>query len=85
MLRGSQVRLPMLMLHGGLDRLCRPSGTERFHASLPLDRVPGSALRLYPELRHEIFNEPEREDVFQDVLDWLQAREQSARADEGAG
>ena len=33
--------------------------------------APGSELRLYPELRHEIFNEPEAEAIFGDVLDWL--------------
>ena len=34
-----------------------------------------SALKIYPELRHEIFQEPEREQVWQDMLDWMDDRE----------
>jgi alpha-beta hydrolase superfamily lysophospholipase len=32
---------------------------------------PGATLRTYPGLRHEILNEPEHEQVFMDVLQWL--------------
>jgi len=28
-------------------------------------------LKLYPELRHEIFQEPERVEIWQEMLDWL--------------
>jgi alpha-beta hydrolase superfamily lysophospholipase len=27
---------------------------------------------VYPELRHEIFNEPEREQVFADAWRWIE-------------
>lgn len=70
---GAEVAVPMLLLHGADDPLCLPAGSERFFASLPGQRVPGSALRVYPGLRHEIFNEPEHEEVFADVLQWIQA------------
>jgi acylglycerol lipase len=76
---GADVALPMLVLHGGDDPLCLATGSERFFASLPRQRVSGSALRVYPELRHEIFNEPEREKVFADVLKWVRGREAEAR------
>ncbi len=69
---GSEVALPMLMLHGGDDPLCPPEGTRAFFQRV---RGPGSVLRIYPKLRHEIFNEPEQEDVFQDVVEWLRTRE----------
>ena len=66
------------MLHGGADPLCDPAGSEVFFAGVTSAGVPvaeptekQSALRIYPDLRHEIFNEPEREGVFQDILDWL--------------
>ena len=36
---------------------------------------PGSDLRIYPELRHEIFNEPEKESVLADLLEWIRKRE----------
>lgn len=63
------VQVPLLLLHGGADPICSADGSRAFHAGL---RVPGSALRIYPELRHEIFNEPEREQVWRDLLAWLQ-------------
>jgi alpha-beta hydrolase superfamily lysophospholipase len=31
-------------------------------------------LKVYPELYHEVFNEPEREQVLDDVVAWIQAR-----------
>lgn len=65
------VRLPMLMLHGGADPICPVAGSRAFHAELDATR---SALRIYPELRHEIFNEPEREQVFEDLLAWVRER-----------
>jgi alpha-beta hydrolase superfamily lysophospholipase len=71
---GAEVGVPMLLLHGGDDPLCAPSGSEAFFASLgPVsDR---SGLRVYPGLRHEIFNEPERLEIFDEVLMWIRARE----------
>ena len=68
----SPVALPMLMLHGGDDPLSPPEGTRVLFQRV---RGPGSLLHIYPKLRHEIFNEPEQEDVFQDVLAWLRTRE----------
>lgn len=74
-----RVRVPMLLLHGGDDRLCLPEGSRRFFEGLA---DPASELRVYPELRHEIFNEPEREAIFEDVLAWMR---RPASAGAGAG
>jgi alpha-beta hydrolase superfamily lysophospholipase len=68
----ADVQIPMLMLHGEADPLCPPSGSREFFEGL---RVEGSDLRLYPGLRHEIFNEPEREAVLADLLDWMRKTE----------
>jgi alpha-beta hydrolase superfamily lysophospholipase len=69
---GVQVRAPMLLLHGEADRICPPQGTRSFHSQL---RGAGHRLRVYPRLRHEILNEPEQEQVFEDVLAWIEERE----------
>ena len=66
--RASEVRVPLLVLHGEDDPMCPAEGSRRFFADVD---VPGSDLRVYPKLKHEIFNEPEQERVFQDLLDWL--------------
>jgi alpha-beta hydrolase superfamily lysophospholipase len=70
--RASEVRVPLLMLHGESDTLCLVEGSRAFFAGLD---VPGSDLRVYAKLRHEIFNEPEREQIYRDVLDWLEREE----------
>lgn len=66
------VGLPVLLLHGGDDPLCLPTGSREFHDELA---TPGSDLRIYPGLRHEILNEPEWETVATDWVDWMRARE----------
>jgi alpha-beta hydrolase superfamily lysophospholipase len=63
-----RVAVPMLLLHGSDDRLCPAEGSRRFFAGLS---HPRSALRIYPGLRHEILNEPEREAVLGDLLEWM--------------
>lgn len=68
----SQVQIPMLLLHGEADRLCAARGSRTFHGQL---RGPGHRLRIYPQLRHEIFNEPEHEQVLEDLLEWVLERE----------
>lgn len=69
---GAHVQIPVLMLHGEADRICPPRGTRNFHSQL---RGNGHRLRMYPKLRHEILNEPEQEQVFEDVLAWIEERE----------
>lgn len=66
--RGDEIDVPLLMLHGGDDRICAPAGSERFMAGVV---SASSKLEVYPGLRHEIFNEPEGEQVFRDMLEWL--------------
>ena len=70
--RGAEIALPTLVLHGRDDPISPAGASERFAASVPHGR-----LRIYDGMRHEIFNEPENEAVFQDVLDWM--HEQNGR------
>jgi alpha-beta hydrolase superfamily lysophospholipase len=65
---GADVRLPALLLHGEADPICPMEASRRFFDQLG---VAEKKLRTYPGLLHEIFNEPERERVFEDLLDWL--------------
>ncbi len=67
----SQIKLPILIMHGTDDRLCDPEGSLMLY-----ERVssPDKTLKLYDGLYHEIFNEPEREQVFRDMEAWLDAR-----------
>jgi alpha-beta hydrolase superfamily lysophospholipase len=56
------------MLHGGADPICLSEGARQFVTQTPPGRVE---YREYPGLYHEIHNEPEKEQVFQDVEAWL--------------
>jgi alpha-beta hydrolase superfamily lysophospholipase len=81
----NDVDVPVLVLHGADDPLCLPAGSQHFFAGLPRSDVAGSEIHIYPSLRHEIFNEPERERVFSDVLTWVEARlEDLEKEEEGA-
>lgn len=62
--------LPILILHGTADRLADPAGSQMIY-----DRVSSTdkTLRFYDGLYHELFNEPEREQVLADVAAWLEA------------
>ncbi|MGB5484892.1 serine aminopeptidase domain-containing protein, partial [Parasphingorhabdus sp.] len=66
-----QISLPLLLLHGGKDSLAAADGSRFLdgHVSSS-DRV----LKIYPELFHEIFNEPEKDQVLNDMTDWLDNR-----------
>lgn len=78
---GAEIRVPALLLHGGSDPLCASSGSEALFRSLPEGAAPPSALHVYPGLLHEIFNEPEHEEIFAEILGWMRT---AASVDPGA-
>lgn len=50
----------------------RPVGVRRGQqAARPVHRLQDVELKVYPELYHEVFNEPEREQVLDDVTAWI--------------
>lgn len=65
------IALPALVMHGAADRIASPGTTAAFHAALG---SKDKELALFDGLRHEIFNEVERDDVFARMLKWLEAR-----------
>lgn len=67
----AQIRLPMLLLHGEADAMAAAEGSRFLHSSIS---STDKTLKIYPELYHEIFNEPERAIVLADVLAWCDAR-----------
>ena len=69
--RGSLITEPVLLLHGGKDRICDPSWSQYLH---DLVSSPDKELIIYEGLYHEIFNEPEADTVFKDVINWLETR-----------
>ena len=68
-----QIERPILILHGGSDPISPPAGSRHLYAGLAKKIATNSVLQIYPELRHEIFQEPEREQVWQDMLQWIES------------
>ncbi len=68
--RASALSIPFLLLHGEDDPLVPvASSRDLFSRAVRVREV--SALLTYPRLRHELFREVEREEVFRDVAHWL--------------
>ena len=67
----SQLHVPLLMLHGGSDRLIDPEATKRFYASAA---SRDKRMKIYDGMYHEICNEVGRERVLADMEQWLNER-----------
>lgn len=65
------LRSPMLVVHGSEDRLIAVDGSRRLVEAVGSSDVE---LKVYPGLYHEVFNEPERYQVLDDVVSWIDAR-----------
>lgn len=65
------IKAPILVMHGTEDRLASVDATRRLFETI------GSSdkeLVIYPGFYHELFNEPEKEEVFQRVSEWIEKR-----------
>ncbi|MGN6528079.1 MAG: alpha/beta hydrolase [Burkholderiaceae bacterium] len=63
-------RVPTLLTWAGADRCVAPRGSAAFAAAAPRDIVTAHE---WPGLFHEIFNEPEQEDVLRVLDGWIAA------------
>lgn len=68
--RARDLTPPLLIMHGEADRLAYPSGSEDF-ASLACVTNRDVTLKLWDGMYHEIHNEPEKAEVFQFMIEWL--------------
>lgn len=63
-------RVPTLLVYAGSDRCVAPVGSAAFAAAAG----PAVTAREFGALFHEIFNEPERDEVFATLRQWLAGR-----------
>lgn len=68
--RAKEFPAPLLMIHGKGDKIAYFSGSEDF-AKLVREGGCDVTLRLWDDLYHEVHNEPEKAEVFQFMIDWL--------------
>jgi acylglycerol lipase len=65
------VSIPILLMHGGADRLIPLAASEMLDANVA---STDKTLRVFGGLYHEILNEPEQDEVIGEICDWLDAR-----------
>jgi len=66
----SGIHLPILIMSGTADRLSNPDGSRLLYECV---KSEDKTLKLYDGFYHEIFNEPGRKHVFNDMENWLAA------------
>ena len=69
--RAPALTAPLLVVHGSDDGLIPVDGSRRLVECVGSTDVE---LKVYPGLYHEVFNEPERDQVLDDVVSWINKR-----------
>ncbi|MBL4674349.1 MAG: lysophospholipase [Arenicella sp.] len=66
----ASITLPLKIMHGSADVMTAPSGSQVLH-----DTVSSSdkQITIYQGLFHEIFNEPESDTIFAEMVTWMDA------------
>lgn len=62
---------PVLVLHGANDGLVSERDSRDFYGDIA---SADKTLKIYAHLMHEIFNEPSRDEVIEEVIDWMEKR-----------
>jgi alpha-beta hydrolase superfamily lysophospholipase len=71
-LQNMKKHLPVLFIAGKQDPVGPYSkGVEQAHKAFQKAGMVRTSIKLYPDCRHEILNETNRQEVYQDVLTWL--------------
>jgi len=65
-----KIRLPIMIVQGGSDKLVDPSGAQLLYDSVSSE---DKMIKIYDGLYHEVFNEPEHGQVLDDVKVWLES------------
>jgi len=66
--RASEINLPIRIMHGSADVMTATAGSELLHRQVSSN---DKELKIYEGLYHEIFNEPEAESIYAEVIAWL--------------
>jgi len=78
--RADEIRVPLLVMHGGNDPITDPEGSREFVANaVSVDKE----FVLWPNDLHEIFNELDQDAVIARMIDWLNARFPHPASDSG--
>jgi acylglycerol lipase len=65
------IKLPVLILHGTADKATRPDGSEQFFEEAG---STDKSLKLYDGHFHDLLNDLGHDQVFADIIDWIDKR-----------
>ena len=63
--------LPLLLMHGSADKITSAAASKEFASNAPRDKVD---LKIWEGFYHELHNEPEKEEVYQTIIDWMDSK-----------
>jgi len=66
-----KINLPIIIFQGSQDKLVHPDGAQLLFESV---QSSDKTLKIYNEMYHEVFNEPDHEKVLNDLRYWLESR-----------
>lgn len=67
----SKYEYSCLILHGGSDKIIPKAASVNLYESIS---SKDKSIKIYPQLYHEILNEKERDEVIEDLLQWINER-----------
>jgi len=67
----SGVKLPMFIIHGGGDPIIAPGGSKELYDAAASEE---KTFRIFPGLYHDVFYEPEVDEVTGAIIEWLDER-----------
>ncbi|XP_065849244.1 uncharacterized protein [Euphorbia lathyris] len=67
----SRLRVPFLVLHGTADTVTDPKASEKLYEEAS---STDKTIKLLEGFLHDLLFEPEREDIMNDIIDWLNCR-----------
>jgi alpha-beta hydrolase superfamily lysophospholipase len=62
----SDLKIPVLMLHGSDDLICSPEGSREF-----AEKTTIAELKIWEGGYHELHNEPFKDEVFKYIMGWI--------------
>jgi len=65
----TKITLPILIVQGGADKLVDPKGAQMLYDAVS---SADKTIKIYDGFYHEVFNEPEHDQVLGDIKAWLE-------------
>ena len=62
------ITLPILIMHGSGDKMTDPGGSQELYDAVS---SKDKTIKLYNGFYHEIHNDPEKQQVLDDIINWI--------------